>query len=194
MLEARRRNSAIHLSALPWGVPGWVSPTSTGYNYHDLKALSDFLLSWLSGLQREKNLTIDSIGVAHNEGPFNSTWAKIFRKQLNAAGFHAIKTIASDSCGGDPINGVAKGMGNDPVLNASIDIIGSHNPGASNGHKGPTPKTLLLNKPMWNTEAHFQVLLEYTLPHPLSAPSLSSSPPLYRTSPPRPPSAPPLLR
>eukprot|EP00041_Stephanoeca_diplocostata_P008031 m.115426 g.115426 ORF g.115426 m.115426 type:complete len:499 (+) comp17142_c0_seq20:201-1697(+) len=62
-----------------------------------------YLISWITGLQKKKNLTIDSIGVGYNEGPYNTTWIKEMKQALVSAGLGHVLTIATDDCCGGQV-------------------------------------------------------------------------------------------
>jgi len=111
----------------------------------------DYLIAWVQGLKEHKNLTVDSLGIGYNEGVYNVTWMKEIRKRLDAAGLESLLTIGTDDCCGGQF-GITHAMASDPVLNASIDIIGSHCTGPQNHQANPSEAVLALNKPLWNTE------------------------------------------
>ena len=127
MEEARKRNPAIHLSGLEWGVPGWVN--EKGY-WSD--ANTQYMIRWLRGMQERKNLTVDSISLGRNEAGYDIEWIKTTRKAMDAAGLAAVKVIAADDHrGGTPP--LLASMMNDSALRDAIDIIGVHTMGRLNG-------------------------------------------------------------
>ena len=66
---------------MAWGWPGWTADSV------DLK--TDYLVSWVQGLQLKKNLTVDFIGL-QNEGSISGGFAVFgtaLRVKLDAAGF-----------------------------------------------------------------------------------------------------------
>ena len=127
--------------------PGHDSTTATEENIA-------YLVDWMTGLKKYKNLTMDSIGVGYNEGGFSVPWMKAAKKAFTSAGLGHVLTIGTDDCCGGEYRVVPQ-MAADPELNASIDILGAHCTGSQNGQKNPTPDVLALNKPLWNTEQHF---------------------------------------
>lgn len=103
MLEAKRRNPSIHLSALEWGVPGWVlnnDTTTSGPRRHPnnfwSKTNTDYIIAWLVGMQG-RGLQMDSIGLCRNEAGCNSSFIKSTRTAMNLAGFTDVQIIAGRS-------------------------------------------------------------------------------------------------
>lgn len=85
----------------------------------------EYLIRWVKGLKEKKNLTIDSIGLGYNEGPYNTTWIKLAKKAFVAAGLADLKTIGTDDCCGGEYRVVAE-MKKDAELMGAIDILGAH--------------------------------------------------------------------
>ena len=131
----------------PRPAPGRHATVSTQHNI-------EYLIRWVKGLKEKKNLTIDSIGVGYNEGPYNTTWIKLAKKAFVAAGLAALKTIGTDDCCGGEYRVVAE-MKKDAELMGAIDILGAHCVGTMNHQKNPGADVLALDKPLWNTEQHF---------------------------------------
>ena len=150
MMQAAARRPEILLSGLEWGVPGWIAKAPGGLWG---SANVDYLVGWVTGLKKQKNLTISALGVAYNERGYDTTFIKTMRQALDKAGLSGVRTIAADS-DGSKAWGVAKDMEKDKELAAAIDIIGVHCPGPVNG-QGPVPSDVLkLNKTLWSTEQH----------------------------------------
>ena len=149
--EAARRRPDIQLSGLLFGVPGWVhnSPGAM-WGANSVK----YLVEWVTGLQSQKGLNVTALGVAYNERSYSAAFIKTVRKALDSAGFASVKTIAPDSWG--KMWAIVDEMHKDPELCSAIDIIGTHDPGAVNGHpeNDPPPGTMSLGKPLWGTEQH----------------------------------------
>eukprot|EP01043_Picozoa_sp_COSAG02_P044203 COSAG02_NODE_3926_length_6036_cov_4.060805_1_plen_964_part_00 len=149
--QAAQRRPDMQLSGLLFGVPGWIRASPGGMWG---AASVEYLVDWVSGLRSQKGLNITSLGVAYNERSYNSRYIKTIRKALDSAGFKTVKTIAPDSWA--RMWTIVKDMHNDPELAAAVDIIGTHCPGAVNGHpeNQPPPSTMALGKPLWSTEQH----------------------------------------
>lgn len=60
----------------------------------------DYIIRWIKGLKARKNLTIDSIGLGYNEGPYDAAWIKAAKRQFTAAGLGGVLTIGTDDCCG----------------------------------------------------------------------------------------------
>ena len=71
MVEAKRRNPAIKLGALPWVWPGWVGVDqhTTPWKYPNVTA--GYIVNWLKGARDVYNLTIDYMG-CNNERGYNA--------------------------------------------------------------------------------------------------------------------------
>jgi hypothetical protein len=149
--EAARRRPDIQLSGLLFGVPGWISSSPGAmWGADSVK----YLVDWVTGLRSQKDLKITSLGVAYNERSYSAAFIKAVRKALDGAGFASVKTIAPDSW--SKMWAIVDDMRKDPELCSAIDIIGTHDPGAVNGHpeNDPPPGTISLGKPLWGTEQH----------------------------------------
>jgi len=147
MEQAKIRQPAITLAALPWGAPAWVGE---GKNYFS-QDLIDYLIKWLKHAQSDHHLTIDYIG-GRNEKGYDCAWYKKFKTALQAQGLSSIRVVASDDWHPGRIWAVATDMKKDPALDTAIDIVGGHTP-HEDGY--PTADALSLNKPLWASEDHF---------------------------------------
>jgi O-glycosyl hydrolase len=152
MEQAKARNPRIKLAALPWGAPHWV-----GNGNYWSKDMIDYTIKWLKHAQSDHHLTIDYIG-GRNEKGYNVQWYKDFRAALRANGLASIKVVASDDWPKNSLWNIAKEMKNDAALNDAIDIVGAHGPGWG-GY--PPPEALSLEKPLWDSEAHYDEKLPF---------------------------------
>jgi O-glycosyl hydrolase len=152
MEQAKVRNPKIKLAALPWGAPHWV-----GNGNYWSKDMIDYTIKWLKHAQSDHHLTIDYIG-GRNEKGYNVQWYKDFKAALRANGLSSIKVVASDDWPKNSLWNIAKEMSKDPALNDAIDIVGAHGPGWG-GY--PPPEALALNKPLWDSEGHYDEKLPF---------------------------------
>eukprot|EP00493_Phyllostaurus_siculus_P027274 UN27621 len=136
---------------MQWGAPAWVGDKSIFTEQN-----KDYLIAWINGLKKYRNLTIDSIGVSFNEEYYNKTWIIEMKTRLVNNGYANIKTIAADMCCGRQYQ-IANDMLKDENLRKSVDVIGTHCPGPVNGQKSPTDEMMSLGVPFWDTEQHFGV-------------------------------------
>ena len=146
MEQAKARNPNIKLAALAWGAPAWV-----GNGNYWSQDMIDYIVKWLQHAQSDHHLTIDFLG-GRNEHGYNVQWYKDLRAALRANGLGSIKVIASDDWERNKLWNIATEMRKDPAVNDAIDIVGVHGPGWG-GY--PTPDALALNKPLWDSEGHF---------------------------------------
>lgn len=147
MEEAKKRQPAIQLSALPWGAPGWMGG---GHTYFTPEMI-DYILKWLHHAESDHHLTIDTIG-GRNENGYSVAWYKKFKAALRSEGFSSMRVVASDDWYHGKVWAVASEMQKDPELNDAIDILGGHTP-HEDGYA--SADALALNKPLWASEDHF---------------------------------------
>ena len=114
MEEAKKRNPDIKLSALAWGVPGWVGSFWTDKTIY-------YLLSWLE-LAHKKGFVIDYIG-GWNERSWDADWYIKFGKQLKTR-FPHTKLVAADDVK-EPWM-VAREMLVNSELRDVIGVVGVH--------------------------------------------------------------------
>jgi O-glycosyl hydrolase len=152
MEQARARNPEIKLVALPWGAPHWV-----GNGNYWSRDMVDYIVKWLKHAQSDHHLTIDYVG-GRNEHGYDIQFYKDLRAALRANGLASVKVIASDDWPKKQLWSVASDMKKDPVLDDAIDVVGAHGPGWG-GY--PTPDAASLEKPLWDSESHFDEKLPY---------------------------------
>jgi len=146
MEQAKARNPAIKLAALPWGAPHWV-----GNGNYWSKDMIDYMIKWLKHARSDHGLTIDYVG-GRNEKGYNVQWYKDFKAALRSNGLASIQVVASDDWPKKSLWAIATEMKNDAALNDAIDIVGAHGPGWG-GY--PTADAASLGKPLWDSEGHF---------------------------------------
>ena len=147
MEEAKKRQPGIHLSALPWGVPGWIGG---GHDYWSPETI-DYIIKWLHHADSDHHLTFQTIG-GRNENGYNTAWYKKFKAALQTEGFSSIRVVASDDWFHGRSWAIASEMKKDPAVGQAIDILGAHTPHAD-GY--PSADALTSNKPLWASEDHF---------------------------------------
>ncbi|KAK7508505.1 hypothetical protein BaRGS_00000071 [Batillaria attramentaria] len=141
MVEAKKRNPNIKLYGLPWGFPGWIGQDN-GSPYTKPEVTANYIVRWIKGAKTYYNLTIDFIGL-WNEHPYNVTYIKTLRNQLNVNGLAHVLIVATDENGWDICEDVLK----DPQLAEDVGIIGSHYPGTLSAESA-----LETGKQLWASE------------------------------------------
>ena len=140
-LEAKKRNPQIVLGGLAWGWPGWTAGS--------LPKKIAYLVAWVDGMQREKNLTIDYIGL-QNEGDITggSEAASVaLRVALDAAGYHR---TAIECCDAHNFEGLPTNRSSD--FYKAVDTYGIHEPLRS--AESVPPQYSATGKPIWSSESY----------------------------------------
>ncbi|MFI7330343.1 ricin-type beta-trefoil lectin domain protein [Micromonospora aurantiaca (nom. illeg.)] len=151
MEQAKARNPAIKLAALPWGAPGWI-----GNGNFMSQDMINYFVDWL-GCARQHNLTMDYITAAQNEKRTDANWTISLRQALNSNGYGNVKIIYGDDYPGSwgPANAVA---GNSTLRN-SIDVLSGHYPcGYLSAQTTCTVSSTATStgKTLWNSEGGSQ--------------------------------------
>jgi hypothetical protein len=147
MQEAKRRNPAIRLAALPWGSPAW---TGTAIFTPEL---IDYLVSWLD-CAADNGLAIDYIGT-RNENGWDAAWLAELKAALQASGHGDTRIVAADT---HQVFSWLFGtiLAGDPALSAAVDVLGVHYPCFEAGSDGtdctPPEEVLSLPQPIWASE------------------------------------------
>lgn len=150
MVEAKKRNPAIKLGALPWTFPGWLD-TKNGPGrkspWTNVTATVTYIVNWLRGAKTVYGLDIDYIG-GWNERGYSSTYFKALRVAMDDAGFGNTQIV----CGDFPhMFECSKEVAADPSLRDIVLALGAHQPQAYD------PVGASTGLPMWSTEAHYNV-------------------------------------
>eukprot|EP01052_Picozoa_sp_SAG31_P008435 SAG31_NODE_426_length_15814_cov_25.737066_7_plen_1209_part_00 len=162
MAEAKKRNPDIILLGLVYAWPDWINPAGKSPYESAVteQNAATYVASWVSGVRRSHNLTIDWVGCwyvlcgsrplrAHtctgsilcpaspscrNEREYTTSYIKTLRKALDAHGHGTTKIVASDR-DWEPIS---SDFLKDPDLRSSVDALTQHYPhcDASNGAPG----------------------------------------------------------
>ena len=125
MKEAKKRNPAVQLWALPWAFPGWLDPSGKGDPYADVNATAAYVAEWVEAARVHHHLAIDRVG-SWNERAYSGDYLKALRRALDTTGSHAASIIAPD---GASVAQLAAEMLQDEALFAAVDVLSSHYPG-----------------------------------------------------------------
>lgn len=136
--EAKKRNPAIKIYALPWTFPYWIGDKSP---YVTPNRTADYIVRWIEGAKRVHNITTDYVGI-WNERSYSIDYIKILRNMLCMRKLEHVKIVASD--GGW---GIADDMLKDRILKLSVSIIGTHYPGTTS-----SSNAVATGVPLWSSE------------------------------------------
>jgi len=148
MSEAKRRNPALTLDACAWGCPGWI-----GNGNFWSQDMCDYYAKWIKGARQYHGLDIDTIGCRNERGAVTS-WAKLFRKTLDANGLAKVRIHGFDNPGNQSMWNWIHELDSDKELASSIDIIGNHCLTDVPQPPAVTATIARAGKPIWNTEEH----------------------------------------
>ena len=156
--QARLRNPAVKLYALPYSFPGWLGPPAGARNasavgeavspFGDPAATAAYVVAYLQGLTvaygSVANVTVDVVGLLSDvwQSPAMPNYAAALRAALDAAGMRGTAIECADSldawqCANQAVD--------DPALLAAVSIFGGHNIPTAGGNAFKT------GKPMWRT-------------------------------------------
>jgi Glycosyl hydrolase family 59/F5/8 type C domain len=153
MKEAKRRNPDITLSALSWGLPGWVS----GGRWSDDHVR--YLLDWLTCAERN-GLRIDLLGGSNEEydrPPPGAFYVAL--KRALAARFPHVRVVATDEHAPPDYWYQATRMKADPAYRDAVDVLGEHDVCVWRSlyqRCHVNQDALDLGKPLWNSEQSSQ--------------------------------------
>ena len=137
MIEAKKRNPNIILSALSWGFPGWVGE---GTKLPWTNSTVTYTMNWILGAKKYYNLDIDYIGI-WNERTWDKGYTLALKAAITAAG------LKTKIVGHDRNWNTCDDLANDTEWAAAVDVIGAHYPCQS--VKG---NCAALNKLQWASE------------------------------------------
>ena len=144
MTEAKKRNPDIKLCTLAWGFPGWLGRNSW-WPFLDYNQTSMYMIKWLQAAHEHHNVTIDYVGI-WNEKPYDKSFIKHFRYQLDAHNLVDVQIIAADGIGEHAWN-IVQDISRDPGLSDAVGVVGVHyTDGVS------TELAQECNKPLWSSE------------------------------------------
>eukprot|EP00040_Diaphanoeca_grandis_P017779 m.93162 g.93162 ORF g.93162 m.93162 type:complete len:878 (-) comp26612_c0_seq1:128-2761(-) len=164
MKEAKKRNPAIKLYALPWAWPGWLGVCANSTNdIHtstvsgnplacNTKATAEYVVDWLQGAKVEHNLTIDYVSIWNEmDNDLKGggvVYVKQLRKSLDARGLDQVKIVAFD---GHSFSLITDTFKEDQEMIDAVYAVGAHYPGTH----GPGPAAL--GKKAWSSEDYSQL-------------------------------------
>lgn len=144
MVEARRRNPAILISALAWTWPWWVGANSTS-PWNDPPRAASYLVAWVTAARDVYNCTIDYVDADWNERGWSPAFVLALREKLDTAGFSSVGIV----CGDDAHSwSCASAVAANATLRDAVVAIGVHGPSA------PDPVAVATGVPMWSSETH----------------------------------------
>ena len=121
MVEAKKRNPDIILSALTWGFPGWVGE---GKQSPWTNSTVTYIVKWILGAKKYYNLDIDYIGIWNEKG-WDKQYTIALKAGITATGLKT-KIVGHDSVGWSMCDDLSK----DSEWAAAVDVVGSHYPAA----------------------------------------------------------------
>jgi len=128
MLEAKKRNPEILISALSWGVPGWINRAGNVSNpdYFN-KDNIEYQVSWVKCMKKRFGITTDYLGI-WNEKPWGSTeYVLELRAALDQAGFQK-DTTGIVMLDGGPIPAFKHALLNNASFAGAVEAVGLHYP------------------------------------------------------------------
>lgn len=150
--QAKARNPALKLYALPWSWPGWLASTPGAATPLDNPTqAAQYIVDWMNAVKTTASLTMDYVGMwSDNWDPaLSPAYAKALRTALDAAGFNSVQLVCAD------VNSFecATAALQDPALLAAVDIFGDHGAfgqqreGEKGGGEGPLSHTRISHSP-----------------------------------------------
>eukprot|EP00928_Gymnodinium_smaydae_P028736 TRINITY_DN21845_c0_g3_i1.p1 TRINITY_DN21845_c0_g3~~TRINITY_DN21845_c0_g3_i1.p1 ORF type:complete len:900 (-),score=115.96 TRINITY_DN21845_c0_g3_i1:138-2837(-) len=127
MTEAKKRNPDILISALAWGVPGWINSGTVSQPDYFNRDNIDYHVSWVKCVKDKLGITTDYIGI-WNERPWGSTdYVVELRSALNDAGFGSETTgiVMLDGAKNDEFE---HHLFENETFAAAIEAVGLHYP------------------------------------------------------------------
>jgi hypothetical protein len=145
--EARKRNPAIILYALPWSFPGWLRQGGAAGATSPLvnpAATAAYVVDWVAGMVERWSVLVDVVGVlSDNWDPILSpAYVLALRAALDARGFASVQIECADSSTGWSCADQAVDAANpnySPGLLAAVSVFGGHGvpaPGANPAKTG----------------------------------------------------------
>ena len=147
--QAKSRNPALKIYALPWSFPGWLRSGSSKSPLAAPAAAAAYVVSWLQGMQATWGVTVDVVGLYSDywDAALSPAYVLALRAGLSAAGLPTRIECADSSSGWQCA--AAAGVAGGEALFAAVDIFGGHGVPAP----GSAPFTLPSPKPLWRTYA-----------------------------------------
>jgi galactosylceramidase len=141
MVEAKKRNPAILISALAWTWPGWLGHKSP---WDDCPKSAAYLVAWVRAAREVHNVTIDYIDADWNERGWSAEFVLVLRAAL-VAGFNSVGIV----CGDDAHHwSCSAAVAANATLRAAVVALGVHGPDA------PDAVAVGTDVPLWGSEVH----------------------------------------
>lgn len=144
MVEARRRNPSILISALAWTWPAWVGAGSRS-PWTDPPRAAAYVVAWLAAARDVYNVTADFVDADWNERGWSPAFVLALRAALDAAGFARVGIV----CGDDAHKfACAAAAAANATLRGALVALGVHGPDA------PDAVAVGTGVPLWGSEVH----------------------------------------
>ena len=154
--QARARNPAIKLYALPWCWPGWLRSGQSASALTDPAAAAAYVVSWLQGMQA-LGVAVDVVGVESDKWDpvLSPAYVLVLKQALAGAGLSSVPQLAcDDASGGWPCADQATNSASPNFVPALLDAVDIFT-----GHGDPSEavrKALAGVKPLWQTHVSDQ--------------------------------------
>ena len=154
-LKSAVARGAVTTSSLQWAAPRFVGEPGVdgGKSLFTQTNIDEYVVPWLRCMRDAYNVTLRLNGGGWNEHAHNSTYIKLMRARLDAAGLGTVGIAASDECCGSNW-AIARDMAADPALAAVVDVITTHVAGALEENTPTPPEALGSGKPLSQGEEH----------------------------------------
>jgi len=148
--QAKSRNPALTVVALPWSFPGWLSSAGAGGGspFADCVAAgpclaANYVVEWVAGVRDALGLVVDIVGTLSDywDAASEPSYVKTLRQRLDAAGLGAVGIV----CGEDGTWACAEAAVLDPALAAAVALFSTHGAGR------PSAAAAALGKRLWAT-------------------------------------------
>ena len=151
--QAKARNPALVVVALPWSFPGWLKPGGSRSPFADCPfsgpcLAASYVVEWLVGVREELGLVVDVIGTLSDywDAATSPSYVKVLRTRLDAAGLNDVRIV----CGEDGTFACAEAAVLDPALASAVGIFATH------GAAAPSAAAAALGKRFWVTHRSSQ--------------------------------------
>ena len=150
--EARKRNPAILLYALPWSFPGWLrqgGPAGGASPLANAAATAAYVVDWVAGMQARWGVLVDIVGVYSDnwDATLSPAYVLALRAALDARGLLSVQIECADSstnweCADQAVD--ASNPNYNAALLAAVGVFGGHHPPAPGANPSKTGAKLWL--------------------------------------------------
>lgn len=154
LAAANARRPGITSSSLQWAAPHFVGEPDVdgGKSLFTATNINEYVIPWIKCMKSAYNVTMTWQGGGWNERPHNTTYIKLLRQSLDAAGLSSTGIAAADQCCGAGWNIIPE-LVQDPELRSSVAAVSTHCAGSMN--KQDTPQAAIdLGIPLFQGEEH----------------------------------------